>query len=153
MKKPIIIGLAIILAALSIWFFLFREKEGRDEVYLIPEGYTGCVVIAYDQPNEPSLRIINDKLVYKIPENGILKTSSHYGFGWLYKDDSGWFNAKYFYVNDEGKKVKEIPQENIDYEYYTSETDGSGKEDSSLYSFYLARSKEEIPESVKCPGP
>ncbi|HWO96455.1 MAG TPA: hypothetical protein VNM45_09005 [Bacillus sp. (in: firmicutes)] len=127
MKKLGFIVLAIVIAIaivilMSVYFAL-KEKRGTDEVFLIPDGYKGCVGVFYNFQDEPALKIQDNKITYQIPENGILKTSSPQDFGWAYEEHSGWHDVKYYYVNQEGNRVKELK---LDESIFVVVTGGTG---------------------------
>ncbi|WP_093192661.1 DUF6843 domain-containing protein [Salimicrobium halophilum] len=95
------------LAVFTIAFLIYRENfNAADEVYLIPEGYEGCVRVIYDLEEHPALPMENHTITHKIPEGGDLKTSSPSDFGWAYEDRSGLRNVDYYYVDDNGERSK-----------------------------------------------
>ncbi len=58
-----------ILVVLSLSAFLDRSQP---EVYLIPEGYVGRVLIVYGQPNGRPFEYDGEARLFRIPENGVL---------------------------------------------------------------------------------
>lgn len=48
----------------------------KEAIYLIPDGYTGAVVILFEQPDGVTLPVEDGFNVYKIPENGVLKVKT-----------------------------------------------------------------------------
>lgn len=62
--------------------------------YLIPDRYTGWVVVLYDEPTAPPLPVVKGEIVCKFPADGILRTSS------LFED--GWAKDKFFYYSTDG---------------------------------------------------
>src|ERR1035438_392458 len=44
--------------------------------FLVPEGYVGWVLVEYDVKDSPSVSIENEEMVFKLPETGLLNTSS-----------------------------------------------------------------------------
>jgi len=65
-------GAVIILAWVLLDWFIFSRAE--PEVHLIPSGYAGPVVIAFDQENGTAKRYEDGKRVYEIPPSGVLRT-------------------------------------------------------------------------------
>ncbi|WP_078408838.1 DUF6843 domain-containing protein [Priestia abyssalis] len=123
----IVLGIVIILVVVIVIsvYFALKEKPGTDEVFLIPDGYKGCVGVFYDFKDEPPLKIQDNKITYRIPENGILKTSSPQDFGWSYEEHSGWHDVKYYYVDQDGNRVKELKSD----ESIFAEASGGGTGD------------------------
>lgn len=150
MKKIIIIVSAIILALVAIYFFFIREVRGTDEVFLIPEGFTGCVGIYYDQKGAKPLIKKEEKIVYTIPKSGKLMTSSPQNFGRARMDDSGWHNATFYYVDNKGKKTQKISHKKIGYEYTNENFSDSTGETLRSYTFYISEKKDKFPDSVEC---
>lgn len=56
-------------------------NKAEDVIFVIPEGYTGYVVIIYDQENGVPEKYENGKRVYEVPENGVLKTQFKANYG------------------------------------------------------------------------
>lgn len=71
------------------------ERRTSDR-YLIPQGYTGWIVVQYGVAGAPATPLENGFLLYSIPRNGRLKTSSTllYGRG---KDE-------FYYVSPTGQR-------------------------------------------------
>ncbi|MGF9890967.1 hypothetical protein ABEX78_20135 [Priestia megaterium] len=150
MKKTILIISAIVLALVAIYYFFFREVRGTDEVFLIPEGLTGCFGIYYDQKDSKPLIKTDNKIIYKFPQNGKLTTSSPQNFGWARMNDSGWHDTTFYYVNNKGEKTKKISHEKIGYEYTNEEYSNSSGETLRSYTFYISKEKNKFPDSVEC---
>ncbi|MBK7707325.1 MAG: hypothetical protein IPJ30_16640 [Acidobacteria bacterium] len=69
--------------------------------YLLPNGFTGPVVIAFDRPNGNNSEEINGTKIYRIPGNGILE---------LRESASYISRGERFYYEDAGGGLSEIPQ-------------------------------------------
>ena len=52
------------------------SESSKGHRYYLPEMYAGWVCVYYDVDNAPPLPVEDGYLVVKIPENGIVKTSS-----------------------------------------------------------------------------
>ena len=79
--------------------------SGDDEVYLVPKGYSGRVLIFLDRPEGQPVKYLNGKRVYEIPPNGILKTQ----FG----SNPGWTDPnEYSYYDNSGSRT---PIPSVDY--------------------------------------
>lgn len=76
-------------------YYLYAEvNSASKDIFLIPNGYRGKVVILYDQKNGEEEEFEGNYRVYKIPTNGILKTKFKVkGDSWNIGD------AKFYFVN------------------------------------------------------
>ena len=86
------------LLILHILLFLSCGDQAEDTITLIPEDYVGPVLIIYNQDNGAKKEYEDGKRVYRIPENGILKTQFTENYGVQYND--------YFYVDSNGNREK-----------------------------------------------
>src|SRR4051812_41939985 len=69
-----------------------------NEIYLIPKGYIGDVIIFFDQPDGVIPEVENGSYVYKIPEDGILKVKTQGGVGIFHKD--------FYYIDANNQRQK-----------------------------------------------
>lgn len=101
-RKRILVVVTSLVTALW-WLFLLDERHPAR--YLIPDGYVGWVEIRFAQTNATLLPIESGNLVYRIPDNGLLETSTPLEYGSA-KD-------KYFYHSKDGslRELKSIPWE------------------------------------------
>jgi len=90
----LLFGLAVTFA--GCFFF----KYPRDGKYLIPSGYTGDVIILFDQPDGVVPDVEEGLYVYRIPAEGILKVKTP-GY-------TGVVNSYYFYVDGNGGR-EQVP--------------------------------------------
>ena len=91
-----------------------RGLNAAEAVYLIPKGYTGPVVIFFDQPDGVTPEVENGFTVYKIPGDGFLKVKTKA----IYKINEQIF----YYVDETGERTE------IEYLYPRGwEETGSGK--------------------------
>ena len=72
----------LVFILLGVTFKFIIDQNGVDQTYLLPNGFEGCVMINYGVEGASPLRIKNDEIFYKVPESGIIDTSSSYNFGW-----------------------------------------------------------------------
>lgn len=146
MKKTGYIFLGLLLLVGTIYFLFFHERRGMDTVYLIPNGYKGCVGVFYNVKGKPPLKAQNDKVIHKISKDGKLETSSPQSFGWYSTEDSGWHNSEYYYVNDQGKEVKKLNWErDINWEM-TAEDDYNGK----YFTFFVGGKDDASTPQPEC---
>jgi len=66
--RQMIIFILLILSNLNC-----SEKE-KGEIYLIPNGYVGRVIVFYNQTKGANAEIENGSRVLRIPKNGVLYT-------------------------------------------------------------------------------
>ena len=113
-------GFSLFLTLLPILFFMlialgFFFSKAKPEIYLIPDNYSGEILVFFDQPNGMPSKIEDKKRIYQIPENGILFTQ----FKW----NPGSHNRKFFMVRNHTKI--EIDEVSASYTY--SNKNDSGK--------------------------
>lgn len=92
--KILIYSLILLVSVMSC------GQKTEDTVRLIPKGYKGSVLVIFNQENGEPKEYENGKRVYRIPENGVLKTQ--------FEPNYGVQNHQFFYVNKEGNRT-EIP--------------------------------------------
>ncbi len=108
--KLFLFGLILLVMLVSSCFFF---KYPRNGIYLIPKGYTGDVIILFNQPDGVVPEVENGLYVYKIPENGILKVKT--------KGYKGIVNKSYYYEDENNERQE------IEYLRITGSRDISGK--------------------------
>ncbi len=67
-------------------------------VVLIPMGFRGWVVIRHEVAGAPPFGHEGGKMLIKVPESGILSSSSNW--------PSGYGNDEYYLVGDDGQRVR-----------------------------------------------
>ncbi len=142
-----IVVLALIIIG-SFYLITISSKKGTDQTYLLPMDFEGCVVINYEVEGFPPLKIESNVIEYLVPESGIINTSSPAEFGWAYEEHSGPSRLKAFYVDENGKKVKELSQEE-----FRSSANGAVQEEGKQerrYHYQIFGSKEV--DSQGCPA-
>ena len=141
-------GAGLILMLLAGAALLFYEEEGVDQTYLLPAGFEGCVLIRYDIPDAPKLKIEDSEILYTVPEDGIIETSSPYDFGWVNENHSGGYELNAFYIDGEGKRTGQVPQEEIGFGANgSSQKNGRGHEEHFYYQFF----GKDASEKASCP--
>ncbi|WP_342664001.1 DUF6843 domain-containing protein [Peribacillus kribbensis] len=144
----------LLIASISVLFTHYYVskslKEGPKEVFYIPESMNQCVGIVHDWKGAPPLHIKNNTIIYRIPENGILKTSSPANFGFEPENNSGWHEIKYYYVDKNRKAIKELTREQnmISHELYSMLSDREENNDKFIYeykitSFWVGKEKND----------
>lgn len=111
--KKVVIGIVTFLIVVGGTYWMFSKEGPYDAAYAIPEGFKGCVYIVYNVEDAPPLEVKDNTIQYKLDEDGIMLTSSPEDFGWEGERRSGFYNSDYFYVDENGNKTEDIPQEMI----------------------------------------
>lgn len=90
------------LYSLLIIFLLAACKTAEDEIFVIPENFTGYVIVIFNQPNGEKPTYFEDSRVYVIPPSGILKTK--------FRPNYGTSNPSKFYYREVcmGKRIPYI---------------------------------------------
>jgi hypothetical protein len=76
MKKflMIILGsLLLIVLIVVVWEWTYLKTTTKEEVFILPQNFKGIVVIAYNQKSGLNDIIQDGKIIYKIPQNGVIK--------------------------------------------------------------------------------
>ena len=89
--KLLLIGIPYAFVAIT-----FYMSFTTPEIFLIPKGYKGPVYVIFNQENGVKKEFEGHKRLYKIPTNGILFTQ--------FKNEEGFMNQEYFYVDSLGKR-------------------------------------------------
>lgn len=77
---------------------VLRNQISTDGIYLIPKGYTGDVIILFNQPDGVTPDVESGLYVYKVPEDGILKVQT--------RGVTGIVNNSYYYVGEGNERQK-----------------------------------------------
>jgi len=88
------------LLPLAIVFGYGSYAGTSKNIFLIPEGYTGRIVIIHGCKDGAPKEFDGFTRIYKIPPNGILKTQFHFA-GTAFDA----LNSHFFYVDNSGKKT------------------------------------------------
>src|SRR4051794_18754567 len=79
--------------------YLFWNPNG--EIFLVPHGYVGPVVVAFNHPRGVKRERTIDAYVYQIPPDGILRIKD--------SQPGGFKMIAWFFVDAEGKRTR-IPE-------------------------------------------
>ncbi|WP_301107660.1 hypothetical protein [Sporosarcina sp.] len=133
--KPAV-AVATVLAIIGVIYFSVNyHQDGVDQTYILPENFTGCVTIYYNKKDAPPLEIKDNEIVYYVPDDGIIETSSPAEFGWTNKKSSGAYQLTAYYVDEEGKKIRELSHEEMPYGGTGSMQDEKSSQDYSYQAF------------------
>lgn len=72
-----------IIYSLLVAFILLGCNKGERELVIVPKGFIGYILIVYDQIDGEDIQYKDNKRVYKVPANGILKTKFSANPGWI----------------------------------------------------------------------
>jgi hypothetical protein len=87
----------LILLITGYMLFWYFYNKGKGEVFVLPDNYTGAVIILFDESNGIFEKIDEDgNRIYEIPSSGILKTK--------FKFQEGFRGVSYKTID--GKKLR-----------------------------------------------
>lgn len=90
MKKTSIILLTLIV--------FLSCTTAEKEIYILPENYTGYIILIYNQVDGAKKNYIKSKRVYEIPSSGVLRTQ--------FQPNTGWAEfSEFYYENNKSKKI------------------------------------------------
>ena len=81
----------LLLGAIYIW------DRAAPEIHLLPSGFTGPVVILFEQSDGAPPLMDGPARVYQIPASGVLRTQ--------FRDNPGWSSPKYYYRDASGRRT------------------------------------------------
>ncbi|MEM6737351.1 MAG: hypothetical protein AAF620_14910 [Bacteroidota bacterium] len=130
------------------------KSDRKGEIHLLPEGYTGGLVIVYQDLNAPPLPLIDGYYIYNIPDSGILYTSTSINDGsiltsklqFYHKQSNGGLikiNGPLTRSELSMEKVKNAIKENELY-VFSEYTGASGRYAYSSYMISKSNETEEI---------
>jgi hypothetical protein len=91
--KFVVVGIPLIYVAVT-----FYNSFTTPATYLIPEGYRGNVMVVFNQKDGRDEEYQGRRRLYRIPLTGVLFTK--------FKDEEGFINEEYYYVNPSGHRTK-----------------------------------------------
>lgn len=144
MKYVMILGMCFLLTAAA------SCQRGEREIIVVPKGYTGYIVIIYNQKQGTATKYHDKRRVYEIPSSGILKTQFSANYGW--REFPEFYCEK---IAPENKipfetEFKNVPQDSI--VAFGGVSGGANKdhkgEDVVRYLEYYVGNKEQIEAAV-----
>lgn len=98
----IIVGtLLLIVLIVVIWEKAYLKTTTKQEVYILPQGFKGIVLIAYDQKDGLEDVKEDGKIIYKIPQNGVLKlkrkSATTLSQSWYYFEDAQGKRTEFYH--------------------------------------------------------
>jgi hypothetical protein len=91
----------LILTLSVLTFACSRSGKAEPEIHLIPEGFTGCVTIAFNAANGEPLTREGKSRVYRIGSDGVLLLNAPTNIGVFYDGE-----LEYYYVAASGQRTK-----------------------------------------------
>lgn len=95
MKRTILIFNMILLTLLT-----GCKKYSESETFLIPDNYTGTIVIIYNQDTGNKKDYQDDRRLYRVPSDGILYTQ--------FEKPKEILSQEFYYKNNRSKEIKRI---------------------------------------------
>jgi hypothetical protein len=140
MKKEFYLAIAI--------FFLFNacSRKGEDSIYILPSGYTGSVIILFNQSDGQPKKHFNGSRIFNIPPSGILKTKFKAEYGRTYI-------SRFYYkdISEESELPAVIDWEDFDSGIIRASLPSIGKAYKKIdgsefveYEFFFVGTKEQI---------
>ncbi len=83
--------------------FMSCVKKSEKQIYILPQGYIGKVILFFDQADGKAKEYEGDFRVYKVNPNGILKTAFPPNDGELKDPDK---NCMFYYIDSAGKRFQ-----------------------------------------------
>ncbi|WP_017381883.1 DUF6843 domain-containing protein [Paenisporosarcina sp. TG-14] len=102
------IRIALLIGILLVGGCSFNEIEFTNDIYLIPEGYEGSIIVFYGIPGEPVLEQQGDFSVIPVKEEFLesmaLSEYPYYGISFTSTPlmDAKFYKDKFFYVDSNG---------------------------------------------------
>lgn len=91
--KLVVVGIPLTYVAIT-----FYNSFATPATYLIPQGYRGNVMVVFNQKDGRDKEYEGQSRIYRIPATGVLFTK--------FKDEEGFINEQYFYINPAGQRTK-----------------------------------------------
>lgn len=100
MKKWLKIFLIIVSSIITIalvWEWIYLKSTTKEEVFILPHNFKGIVIIAYGQKDGIEDVTEDGKLIYKIPQSGVLKLKR--------KEVTTLSKSWYYFEDEQGKRT------------------------------------------------
>ena len=81
-----------------VGLFLSSCMMGVNEVFLIPDGYEGPVIVRFNEVAGIPIEMENGKRIFKVPQSGILKSEENL--------QKGYRDIEYFYIDGSGNTTE-----------------------------------------------
>ncbi len=106
-RSPLITGLLVVappagciigtVVLLYLWTLTYDYLTFQPEIYLIPQGYEGPILVIFDQADGQPPKYEGRARVYEIPADGVVRTQLQ---------ETRGYHAEFFYVNEKGERTE-----------------------------------------------
>ena len=83
-------------------FFFLASKHKTPETFLIPKDFRGQITLIYNEPCGQTVPKVDGRLIYKIPDNGVMILTN--------KFETGIIDQEYYFVDNNWNKIEKIPE-------------------------------------------
>jgi hypothetical protein len=90
----------IVAIPFIISYIIFKATDASHDIFLIPEGFRGQVLVLYGQTDGQPKEFEGKWRIYRVPQNGILRTPFQ-----LKGDVINLGRTKYFFIGSNGNKT------------------------------------------------
>lgn len=85
-----------------VTFFFLSKEYMTPETFLVPKDFRGGITLIYDEPCGQTVPKVEGRLIYKIPDNGVMTLTN--------KFETGVIDQEYYFVDDNWNKIEKIPK-------------------------------------------
>lgn len=92
----------------------FGSNHMTPETFLVPKKFRGQITLIYNEPCGQTIQMIDGRLIYKIPDNGVMILS--------HKFETGYIDQEYYFVDSNWNIIEKIPmltQQDFNEDYTT----------------------------------
>ncbi|HEY9113847.1 MAG TPA: hypothetical protein VIN10_04060 [Bacteroidales bacterium] len=147
--KPIL----VLILSLLLLAGCNESKQCEEEIYLVPEGFRGRIMVFFDQADGQAIEYENTARVYHIPESGYIKSQFPRNGGcmndgriqFFYEDSLGTRQPLDYFLNMD---MKNLPTDR-DYVLFTFLSDKKVKPDFVIHFVGHLSEFNELTESVR----
>ena len=82
-------------------FISLGAKHMTPETFLVPKDFRGQITLIYEESCGETIPKVNGRLIYKIPDNGVLILAN--------KFETGIIDQEYYFVDNNWNKTEKIP--------------------------------------------
>ena len=83
-------------------FVFLASKHMTPETFLIPKDFRGQITLIYNEPCGQTVPKVDGRLIYKIPDNGVMILTN--------KFETGITDQEYYFVDNNWNKIEKIPE-------------------------------------------
>lgn len=83
-------------------FMFLGSKHMSPETFLIPKDFRGQITLIYNEPCGQTIPKVDGRLIYKIPDNGVMILKNEF--------ETGIIDQDYYFVDENWSKISKIPE-------------------------------------------